>query len=241
MTGLHRTDLTTSQKIQCAAQALAQQGEHGSKTRLSRAYEISRPTVYAAGETAEAVLRWHFEGRLVEGGAVDVRVDDAQLCRALVGLRAMAPNSIRAIEDLLPVLYPGVKVSYGKVQQLLVEAEARARSFNAQADLSEIESAALDEMFSQGEAVLAGVDLDSGALFALEVCEHRDAQSWGDVLEQGRSQGLNLSVVVKDAAAGIAAGVREVFPECCQPDYLTGYFPIYVVMGGHRFPRLRHR
>ena len=101
---------------------------------------------------------------------------------------------IRAIEDLLPVLYPGVKVSYGKVQQLLVEAEARARSFNAQADLSEIESAALDEMFSQGEAVLAGVDLDSGALFALEVCEHRDAQSWGDVLEQGRSQGLNLSV-----------------------------------------------
>ena len=42
MTGLHRTDLTTSQKIQCAAQALAQQGEHGSKTRLSRAYEISR-------------------------------------------------------------------------------------------------------------------------------------------------------------------------------------------------------
>ena len=157
MTGLHRTDLTTSQKIQCAAQALAQQGEHGSKTRLSRAYEISRPTVYAAGETAEAVLRWHFEGRLVEGGAVDVRVDDAQLCRALVGLRAMAPNSIRAIEDLLPVLYPGVKVSYGKVQQLLVEAEARARSFNAQADLSEIESAALDEMFSQGEAVLAGV------------------------------------------------------------------------------------
>ena len=218
MTGLHRTDLTTSQKIQCAAQALAQQGEHGSKTRLSRAYEISRPTVYAAGETAEAVLRWHFEGRLVEGGAVDVRVDDAQLCRALVGLQAMAPNSIRAIEDLLPVLYPGVKVSYGKVQQLLVEAEARARSFNAQADLSEIESAALDEMFSQGEAVLAGVDLDSGALFALEVCEHRDAQSWGDVLEQGRSQGLNLSVVVKDAAAGIAAGVREVFPEAEQRD-----------------------
>ena len=29
--------------------------------------------------------------------------------------------------------------------------------------------------------------------------------------------------------------------DCCQPDYLTGYFPIYVVMGGHRFPRLRHR
>ena len=156
MTGLHRTALTTSQKIQCAASALARQGEHGSKTRLSRAYEISRPTVYAAGQTAEAVLRWHFEGGLLEGGVVDVRVDDAQLGRALVALRAMAPNSIRAIEDLLPLLYPGVKVSYGKIQQLLVEAEAQARAFNAQAELGAIESGALDEMFSQGEPVAGG-------------------------------------------------------------------------------------
>ena len=35
--------------------------------------------------------------------------------------------------------------------------------------------------------------------------------------------------------------VEDLFIGCCQPDYLTGYFPIYVVMGGHRFPRLRHR
>ena len=115
-----------------------------------------------------------------------MRVDDAQLCRALVGLRAMAPNSIRAIEDLLPVLYPGVKVSYGKVQQLLVEAEARARSFNAQADLSEIESAALDEMFSQGERGLTWIaarcsrsrcvsteTLRAGGMFSSKVA-HRD-------------------------------------------------------------------
>ena len=218
MTGLHRTDLTTSQKIQCGAQALARQGEHGSKTSLSQVYEISRPTVYAAGETAEAVLRLHFEGRLLESAAVDVRVDDAQLRRGLVALRAVAPNSLRAIEDLLPVLYPGVKVSYGKIQQLLVEAEAQARAFNAQVDLSGIEAGALDEMFSQGEPVLAGVDLDSGSLFALEVCEHRDAQTWADVLGQGHSQGLNLSVVVKDAAVGIAAGVSKVFPEAEQRD-----------------------
>ena len=38
MTVLHRTHLTTSQKIQCAAAALARQHEHGSKTALSEAY-----------------------------------------------------------------------------------------------------------------------------------------------------------------------------------------------------------
>jgi hypothetical protein len=218
MTGLHRTTLTTSQKTQCAAAALARQHEHGSKTALSREYEISRPTVYAAGETAEAVLSAHFDTALLADGAVTVRVDDAQLVRTLVALRAVAPNSIRAIEQLLPLLYPGVKMSYGTIQRLLVEAEARARAFNAQASLSGIEAGALDEMFSQGEPVLAGVDLDSGALFALKVCEQRDGRTWAGVLEQGRSQGLNLSVVVKDAAKGIAAGVSAVFPRAEQRD-----------------------
>ena len=69
MTVLHRTDLTTSQKIECAAAAVARQHEHGSKTALSERYEISRPTVYAVGATAEAVLRTHFEAPLLGGAS----------------------------------------------------------------------------------------------------------------------------------------------------------------------------
>ena len=218
MTGLHRTPLTTSQKVQCAAKALAGQEVHGTLSALSREFGLSRPTLYEARESVTEVLKEHFEKEESAHRVVRVEVDEAQLRRAVVALRAMAPNSIRAIEDLLPVLYPGVKVSYGKIQQLLVEAEAQARAFNAQTDLSAIEAGALDEMFSQGAPVLAGVDLDSGSLFALEVCEHRDAQAWAEVLGQGRSQGLNLSVVVKDAAGGIAAGVSKVFPEAEQRD-----------------------
>ena len=53
MTVLHRTDLTTSQKIECAAAAVAGQHEHGSKTALSETYEISRPTVYAVLAAAQ--------------------------------------------------------------------------------------------------------------------------------------------------------------------------------------------
>ena len=218
MTVLQRTDLTTSQKIQCAAAALTGQHEHGSKTALSQAYEISRPTVYAAGATAESVLRTHFEAPLLEGPGVTVRVDDAQLRRAVVALRVLAPNAIRPIEDLLAVLYPGVKVSYGTIQAMLVEAEARAARFNAQGSLEGVEAGALDEMFSQGEAVLAGVDLDSGYLFGLSLSPTRDAGAWAGLLRQGQAQGLGLSVVVKDAARGIAAGVAEVFPDAEQRD-----------------------
>ena len=220
MTVLHRTDLTTSQKIKCAAAAVARQHEHGSKTALSETYEISRPTVYAVGATAESVLRTHFEAPLLGSAGVDVRVDDAQLRRAVVALRVVAPNAIRPIEDLLPVLYPGVKVSYGTIQAMLVEAEGRAARFNAQSSLDAVHAGALDEMFSQGEPVLAGVDLDSGYLFGLSLSPTRDAGAWAQVLRegQGQGQGLALSVVVKDAARGIAAGVSEVFPDAEQRD-----------------------
>ena len=218
MTVLQRTDLTTSQKIQCAAAAVAGQHAHGSKTALSETYEISRPTVYAVGAAAESVLRSHFESPLLQGAAVDVRVDDAQLRRAVVALRVLAPNAIRPIEDLVPLLYPGVKVSYGTIQHMLVEAEARAARFNAQVSLGGVEAGALDEMFSQGEPVLAGVDLDSGYLFGLSLSAARDGEAWAELLREGQAQGLGLSVVVKDAARGIAAGVSEVFPHAEQRD-----------------------
>ena len=218
MTVLQRTDLTTSQKIQCAAAAVAGQHAHGSKTALSETYEISRPTVYAVGAAAESVLRSHFEAPLLQGAAVDVRVDDAQLRRAVVALRVLAPNAIRPIEDLVPLLYPGVKVSYGTIQHMLVEAEARAARFNAQVSLGGVEAGALDEMFSQGEPVLAGVDLDSGYLFGLSLSATRDGDAWAQLLREGQCQGLELSVVVKDAAKGIAAGVSEVFPRAEQRD-----------------------
>ena len=218
MTVLQRTDLTTSQKIQCAAAAVAGQHAHGSKTALSETYEISRPTVYAVGAAAESVLRSHFETPLLQGAAVDVRVDDAQLRRAVVALRVLAPNAIRPIEDLVPLLYPGVKVSYGTIQHMLVEAKGRAARLNAQASLDGVEAGALDEMFSQGEPVLAGVDLDSGYLFGLSLSATRDGDAWAQLLREGQCQGLELSVVVKDAAKGIAAGVSEVFPRAEQRD-----------------------
>jgi hypothetical protein len=45
MTGLHRTPLTTSQKMEWVAKALAGQEGGGGIAGLSRDYEGSRPTV----------------------------------------------------------------------------------------------------------------------------------------------------------------------------------------------------
>jgi len=128
MTGVHRTPLTTSQKTQCAAMALAGQEAHGTISEVSREFGLSRPTVYEARNTAGEMLREHFEKAESAYRVVRVEVDDAQLERAVVALRVEGPNAIRPIEELLPILYPGVRVSYGKIQSILVQAEEQAGS-----------------------------------------------------------------------------------------------------------------
>jgi hypothetical protein len=77
--------------------------------------------------------------------------------------------------------------------------------------LAAIQSIAVDEMFSQGSAVLAGIDLDSGFLFFLS-----------------HEQGMGPAHVVKDGAKGIAKGVEMAFDDIDQRDeafhavYLAG-------------------
>ena len=175
------------------------------------------PDGLRVGATAQSVLRTHFEAPLLGGAGVDVRVDDAQLRRAVVALRVVAPNAIRPIEDLLPVLYPGCRSRTGRYRRCWSSRGTGGR-LNAQAPLVGIEAGALDELFSQGEPVLAGVDLDSGYLFGLSLSADARCRGVGGAVREGQGQGLALSVVVKDAARGIAAGVAEVFPDAEQRD-----------------------
>lgn len=219
MTDLCRTDLPTSQKIDLAVLSLATQGDYGSVSALSEIFKVSRPTIYDVQQTTSDLLERHFDSTdAMDGVQQTVVVDEAQLRRAIVALRMEGANALRPIENLIPILYPGLSVSYGKIQGILVEAEERARLFNKTADLSAIIAGAVDEMYSQGAPVLAGVDLVSGYLFALALRSSRSGQDWADVLRPCQEQGMELEKVVKDAALGIAAGVREVYPNAEQRD-----------------------
>ena len=218
MTDLSKTELTTSLRTELALQAATFQGQYGAMTELAADFGVSRPTVYAAAGTAVHVVDRHFEDASSGGGGTWVFVDGRLLERAIVALRTMAPNSLRAIENLLPILYPGVRLSYGKIQGVAKGAEGRAAKWNRRIDLSGITEAALDEMYSQGTPVLAGVDLDIGYLFVLAAKEARGGAEWAEELRVAKEQGVDLKVVVKDAAPGIRAGVSAVAPEAEQRD-----------------------
>ncbi len=219
MTDLSKTDLPTSRKVDLAVLSLATQGDYGSVSHLSERFEVSRPTIYDVKQTTSDLLERHFDGTDETAGVRHVViVDEAQLRRAIVALRMEGPNALRPIENLIPILYPGLRVSYGKIQSILVEAEERARLFNEKADLSAIIAGALDEMYSQSFPVLAGVDLVSGYLFALALRSSRSGDDWAEVLRSCQDQGMELKTVVKDAAGGIAVGVSEVYPCAEQRD-----------------------
>ena len=218
MTGLHRTELSTPLKAQLAASAFALQGHHGAVSALAADFDVSRPTVYAASCVGETVLVDHFAREEAGADGVWIFVDRAQLERSIVGLRSVAPVSLRDIEELIPIIYPKVTRSFGWIQSVCAEAERRAHRHNQSVDLSPIDAAALDELFSQRQPVLAGVDLDTGYCFGVSLEDHRGGDQWAEVLRRAQSQGLDLGVVVKDAALGIARGVRDVFPEAEQRD-----------------------
>ncbi len=62
---------------------------------------------------SEELLRQHFES----GGGINIRVDKAQLERAVVAMRVIAPDSYRDIEALLPIIYPKVSLSYESIKE----------------------------------------------------------------------------------------------------------------------------
>ena len=104
------------------------------------------------------------------------------------------------------------------IHKILTEAAHKAAVFNRSVSLEKIKTAALDELFSQGKPVLAGIDLDSKYLFLLEHRTTRSGEEWEAALNAHKKHGLMLEKVVKDAGTGLAAGVTKAFPDAQQRD-----------------------
>jgi len=226
MSILNRTQLEPSDKLHLLVKTLSCQA-HGQITSIANDFSLSRKAVYTArnaGQTALNALVYDND----ESNCITNGVDKNQLRRVIVALSITSANSIRAIQEQIPIIYPGTSVSFGHIQGVLIEAQEKAAQFNKTINLENIESIAVDEMFSQGDPVLAGVDLDSGFLFSLSHEISRNAETWNRVLCEAKEQGMKPKHVVKDGAKGIAKGVEMTFDEIEQRDdafhaiYLAG-------------------
>ena len=211
------TSLSSSDSLKIAALSVGMQGEYGAVTDIAREFGVSRPTVYEKMWQGQAALEGAFGE--AESGKVwaTVTVDEAQLRRAIILAYVEGPNSMRDDQALVKGFY-GLHVGYGKVFAILQDAQKKAAEFNGSVRLDAIKAAALDELFSQGDPVFAGIDLDTDYLFLLEHHQGRRGEDWANSLEDKKRQGLDLETVVKDAGTGLAAGVTTAFPQAEQRD-----------------------
>jgi hypothetical protein len=224
---LNRTELDPSDKRDLLLKITSCQA-HGAITLLANDFSISRKSVYKARDAVlNAINELAFE-QTEHQYITCVGVDKSQIRRAIVALAITSANSIRAIQEQIPLIYPGCRVSFGYIQGVIVQAQQQAACFNKTVPLANIQTIAVDEMFSQGWPVLAGIDLDSGFLFSLSVEQSRDGDTWARVLHEVAEQGMTPAHVVKDGAKGITKGVEMAFAGIEQRDdafhavYLAG-------------------
>lgn len=213
-----QTHLEATPELDVALAVLSAQGRYGEMTRVAEEHGLARCTAYARRDEAIEALKAHYHWVQRWGVRGMVAVDQGQLKRFVISQYVEARSTIRRIEDVIPITYPGLKLSYGAIQAILANAQLRAGLFNRGVRLEGIDAAALDEMFSQRRPVLAGVDLNTGYIIDIALRRRRDAETWATLLEEAKTRGLNLETVVKDAGSGMAAGVTKAFPEAEQRD-----------------------
>ena len=215
--------LPPSSILDVALRALLGQGRYGVVTGLAEEHGLRREQVYALRDQARLALGSVFGGEDVGPDPyLSLDVFEADIRRTVVALRTVTPASVRDIVAVLPILYGEAGAwSYGKVWNVLHEADQRAAAFLAKVNLSGVQAVALDELFSQGRPVFAGIDLDTQYLFQLEVHEQRTGQEWAASLSTLRDeQKLRPTQVVKDAGSGLAKGVRGCWPSAEEIDDL---------------------
>ena len=222
MSILNQTSLNPSDKRHLLLNSLNCQ-DYGDITNISAEFGVSRKTVYRTRKAGLNILDEHL---FAEQSACQISVDEPQIKRTIIAMSIAGVNSIRDIEELLSITYPGITRSFGYIQALQIKAQENAQKFNAQVDLSRIDAIAIDEVFCQNEPILAGIDLDTGFLPILSHEQYRDGQTWGRVLQAGQLQGLSPLHIVKDGAKGMTKAVNDVFPDCEQRD--DAFHALYV-------------
>jgi hypothetical protein len=197
------TEVTTpTQRVQLVSQALAQQGMYGTVSTLSRAYGVSRQTVY----------EWTALGRQALAVAFTPRpaLPERSLERVVLTLLAEGHAAERGIQACLAEL--GQAVSVGTIHGIIREGQRRALTLLERTVPPGPRAGALDEIYgnSRQGGYLSVVDAQSGAVWATAGPLAVDHDSWVLLLLEAQGRGLRLWSGVSDGGAAMQAAWASV-------------------------------
>lgn len=204
-----RKDITVADRITIASLALSKE-EETTISQLARDYATSRKFIREHIGRAEAALVKEFCGVRIKNPVVEIT--DRRIIRAVRSAALDGHSSVRGIVEQLAAVWQ-VEISEGKVIWILQDTAGKAARFNQAQKLDRIGMGAHDEIFSQRQAVLAGVEVESTYLYLLERVGGRSSTHWGVVLlDKQAEQGLQLERIIGDAAKGLRSGAQAAYP-----------------------------
>ena len=204
----HAHPSTPAQRVQCASYLLAHAGEYGVVTTLSRAFGVSRPTLYAWRDRAQHALLQTFTP-----GPVPPVIAPA-VEREVLTLWVEAHASSRGIQTCLATLTQR-GISLDTITRILHDAEQRALTWFAHHAPPTVRALALDEIYANDRqgAYLNGVDVHSGAVWVSEGPLPVDSETWILVLWELQARQVRWNRVVLDGGTAMQAACRQVTPE----------------------------
>jgi hypothetical protein len=204
---VQRHDSTSTERAQVVCQMIAQAGDYGVVTQLSRRLGVSRQTLYT----------WMARGwQAVEAAFLPPPTAPTitpALARAILTLLVEGHASVRGIQACLRAT-TRQHVSLGTISAVMVEAEQRALTWMTTHAPPTSRALALDEIYSRQRrgAYLNVVDLDSWAVWAAEGPLPVDADTWILVLWEAQARGLRWHATVSDGAPAMQQACAVVDP-----------------------------
>ena len=205
---VQRHDSTPTQRAHVVCQMIAQAGDYGVVTHLSRDLDVSRQTLYTWMERGWQALEAVF---LPVPAAPTIT---PALERQVLTLLVEGHASVRGIQACLRAT-TGQHVSLGTISAITAEAEQRALAWMATHAPPTSRAVALDEIYGRRRcgAYLNVVDLDSWAVWAAEGPLPVDADTWTLVLWEAQARGLRWHATVSDGAPAMQQACRVVDPD----------------------------
>lgn len=204
---VQRHDSTPTQRAQVVCQMIAQAGDYGLVTHLSRDLGVSRQTLYSWMERG-----WQAVEAAFLPASPPLTVTPA-LHRQVLTLLVEGHATVRGIQACLRAT-TGQHVSLGTISAITAEAQQRSLTWMATHAPPTSRAIALDEIYGRRRcgAYLNIVDLDSWAVWAAEGPLPVDADTWTLVLWEAQAHGLRWHATVSDGAPAMQQACRVVDP-----------------------------
>ena len=199
---------TPQQRAQVVCQMIAQAGDYGVVTQLSRHLGVSRQTLYTWVERGSQALVQAFQP-IPAAPAVTPALE-----RAILTLLVEGHASTRGIQACRRAT-TRQRVSLGTISAVIADAQQRALAWMTAHAPPTSRALALDESYSRQRrgAYLHVVDLDSWAVWAAEGPLPVDVDPWTLVLWELQARGLHWHATVSDGAPAMQQACATVDPQ----------------------------